>query len=170
MILAALFQIILGRVGLPNYIFIYLILYLLVFLNARKILEWINRIHIRTMMTVCCIVVPIVILLFYLDLTNKYTSVWGGLISAMLLLGLLNKLFNNAKENKIISFISLISFEIYLVHHVFCFGEFSLFKFIGNPILGIIVIFALSLVLAYLLHLVSKKISASLAKQLMTKE
>ena len=160
-ILAALFQIILGRVGLPNYIFIYLILYLLVFLNARKILEWINRIHIRTMMTVCCIVVPIVILLFYLDLTNKYTSVWGGLISAMLLLGLLNKLFNNAKENKIISFISLISFEIYLVHHVFCFGEFSLFKFIGNPILGIIVIFALSLVLAYLLHLVSKKISAS---------
>ena len=86
---------------------------------------------------------------------------WGGLISAMLLLGLLNKLFNNAKENKIISFISLISFEIYLVHHVFCFGEFSLFKFIGNPILGIIVIFALSLVLAYLLHLVSKKISAS---------
>lgn len=159
-IFALLSQIILGVIGVPNYLFLYLILYLLAFLNARSILEWINRIHIKTMMIVCCIVVPMVISLFYLELTNKYTSVWGGLICAIIILGLLNKLFSTVKENRFVSFISTISFEIYLVHHVFCFGNYSVFQIIGNPILGIIVIFLISVLLAYFLHSINGKINA----------
>ena len=99
-IFALLSQIILGIIGVPNYLFLYLILYFLAFLNARSILEWINRTHIKTMMIVCCIVVSMVIFLFYLELTNKYTSVWGGLICAIIFWGLLNKLFSKVKENQ----------------------------------------------------------------------
>ena len=137
----------------------YLILYLLVFLNAKEMLEWSNKIPAIPMLIVCCVVLPIIVSSYYFGLMNKFTSVWGGMISAILIFSLLNKLFSKAKENIIISFISSISFEIYLVHHVFCFGKFSLFEIVENPIIGIMVILSFSIVLAYFLHLISMEIS-----------
>ena len=147
---------------MPNYICIYLILYFLAFLYAKKILEWITNIKTRQIVIVCCLILPMIILLYYWELTNKFTSVWIGIFSAILIFCILNKLFDNAKENRIISFISTISFELYLVHHVFCFGKYSLFKIIGNPILGIMAIFLLSVILAYPLHFISNKISSKM--------
>ena len=161
-ILAVVFQIILGLVNLPNYICIYLILYFLAFFYAKKILEWTANIKTRQIVIVCFLILPMIILLYYWELTNKFTSVWIGIISAILIFCILNKLFDNAKENRNISFISSISFELYLVHHVFCFGEYSLFKIIGNPILGIMAIFLLSVILAYPLHFISNKISGKM--------
>lgn len=90
---------------------------------------------------------------------NKYTSVWGGMISAISFFMMSYLIFKNANENKVIGFISSISFEIYLVHHVFCFGQFSLFKVVENPILGISAILLLSVALAYPLHLIGNGIS-----------
>ena len=161
-IFAVVSQFILGLINLPNYICIYLILYFLAFLYAKKILEWITNIKTRQIVIVCCLILPMILLLYYWELTNKFTSVWIGIISAILIFCILNKLFDNAKENRIISFISTISFELYLVHHVFCFGKYSLFKIIGNPILGIMAIFLLSVILAYPLHFISNKISSKM--------
>ena len=140
---------------MSNYICIYLILYFLAFLYAKKILLLIAHINIRQIVIVSCFIFPMIILLYYWELTNKFTSVWIGIFSAILIFCILNKLFDNAKEIRMINFISTISFELYLVHHVFCFGEYSLFKIIGNPILGIMAIFLLSVILAYPLHFIS---------------
>ncbi len=164
-IVAIASQVVLGKVGLPSYIFLYLALYLLVFLNARKILSFVDRIRVMPIALIACIVVPVVIYLFYLGLMNEYTSVWGGLISAFVLFSMLYVMFKEGKERKIINFISSISFEIYLVHHVFCFGRFSLFKVVENPILGIIAILLLSVLLAYPLHLIGNGISALVDKK-----
>ena len=60
-------------------------------------------------------------------------------------------------------FISAISFEIYLVHHPFCLGCYSLAKYM--PVwLAVIVVFALSISLGYLLNLLAKGVSCCMDK------
>lgn len=158
-ILAVLSQCVLGRFGLPNYMFLYLFLYVMVFLNAKQILEYVGKLRISTIAIVGGLLIAGVLYLFYANMMNKYTSVWGGMISAISFFMMSYLIFKNANENKVIGFISSISFEIYLVHHVFCFGQFSLFKVVENPILGMSAILLLSVALAYPLHLIGNGIS-----------
>lgn len=143
---------------------LYLALYLLVFLNARKILEYVDSLRVAPILITACIVLSIVVYLFYAGKVNNYTSVWGGLLSAVVLFGVMNTLFRDNKECKTISFISSISFEIYLVHHVLSFGQYSIFTIVRNPFLGVLVIIMLSILLAYSLHFIGEKINSWLRK------
>lgn len=145
-------QIIIGKIGLPNYIFIYLILYVYVFINAEKILSLIDRIPLRSSIFIGTGITIAIILLFYLRILNEYTAKWCGIIAAIVLFTIFVKLFRNTKRNVVVEYISTISFELYLVHHVFCFGKYSLYQIIPNPILGTIAVFAISFILATMLH------------------
>ena len=51
----------------------------------------------------------------------------------------------------VVAFISTISFEIYLVHHPFCLGHYSLVNFMPTG-WAVIAVFVISIILAYLLH------------------
>lgn len=136
---------------------LYLMLYICAFLNARTILEFFNKIPIRILYTFV-IAIAGTIALFYFKLTNTYIETYCCLICATIIFALLVRLFSNADNNKIIAYISSISFEIYLVHHTFCFGKYSLYKIIPNPFLGTIAIFITSFVLACLLKQISSGI------------
>lgn len=158
LLIAIASQMIIGKIGLPNYILIYLILYIYVFINAEKILNLIDRIPLKSSIFWGISITIAIILLFYFKTQNEYTGKWCGIISAFAIFAILIKLFKNSKKNVIIGYISTISFELYLVHHVFCFGKYSLFHFIPNPILGTIAVFVTSFTLATMLHYICKYI------------
>lgn len=129
------------------------------FLNARTILNVIDRLKIRPTIIIGSAAVAFIILLYWFDLTTEYTSKWLGLASAIIVFTILKKIFNNAGNNLLVDSISAISFEIYLIHHVFCFGKYSIYQIIPNPILGTIVILLISIILAYILNAISKYIN-----------
>ena len=165
LLIAIASQMIIGKIGLPNYILIYLILYIYVFINAEKILNLIDRIPLR-----CSIFTGIGItiahyIIFYLKIQNEYTGKWCGIISAFAIFAILIKLFENSKKNVIIGYISTISFELYLVHIVFCIRKYSLYNFIPNPIVGTIAVFVISIVFATTLHFVSNLIQNIIQKK-----
>ena len=143
---------IIGKIGLPNYILIYLILYIYVFINAEKILNLIDRIPLKSSIFWGIGITIAIILLFYFKTQNEYTAKWCGIIAAIVLFTIFVKLFKNTKRNVVVEFISTISFELYLVHIVTCFGKYSLYNIIPNPILGTIAVFASSFILATMLH------------------
>ena len=93
-----------------------------------------------------------IILLFYLRILNEYTAKWCGIIAAIVLFTIFVKLFRNTKRNVVVEYISTISFELYLVHHAISYGKYSLYQIIQNPILGTIAVFAISFILATMLH------------------
>ena len=151
LLIAFVSQMLIGKIGLPNSISIYLLLYIYIFINAEKILNIIDRIPLKSSI-ISGIVLIAIILLFYFKIPNEYTTKWLGVFSASLIFTIFINLFKKAKTNTIIVFLSTISFELYLVHHVFCFGKYSLYKIIPNPILGTIAIFVTSFILATMLH------------------
>lgn len=165
LILAIVSQIALERIGQPNYIFIYILLYVYIFLNARKILEIIDKLPLKPTIIIGSAIVILVMLLFWYDATNIYTSKWCGLASAITVFAITKKIFNKADKNLIVNFISTISFEIYLTHHVFCFGKHSIYHIIPNPILGTIVIFIISFILAKLLKTISNCVNNIFSKK-----
>ena len=155
--IAIISQIIIESINCPNYLLIYIIAYILVFTNSNRILCYLNKISKATSIIPIVIIIPI-IFLYYNNKTNTYTSIWLGITSAIIIFQLLYKIFNGQQTNKIVTYISSISFEIYLVHHIFCFGKYSIYKIINNPVLGTITIFIISFLLAYILNLIKKQI------------
>lgn len=162
LITALVSQIIIGRLGFPNYMFMYLLFYIYVFANAKKLLLLLRRVNIKIGLIIFFITFSIGILLFYNNLTNTYTSIWCGIFCAVIFLCLTYNLFKSNKTNNIISFISYISFEIYLVHHIFCFGQYSLYKYIPSPIIGTITIIIISISMGYLFKYIGCIIANSL--------
>ena len=158
-------QIVLGLIGQPNYIFIYLFLYIGVWANAKIILELAKGIQLIPIGMITLLAFVVVIALSFYGMLDKYTSVWSGVLCAILFFLLANRVFQNAEPNRVINFISMISFEIYLVHHVFCFGKWSLFNYIDNPLLGILSIGLFSICLAYTLHWIGNKLQDVLLRK-----
>lgn len=163
---------ILTLLGLPNRVFIILFLYFIVYIKAKDILQWSENYS-----NILCII--------FFTLSNTFTLYcfiyhnlneklllrdWIVLFTSLSWFLLFLKPLKHIKPFSIISFLSTISFEIYLVHHPFILGELSwldskndnvfitIYKLIGT-ILTI-------LVLSYFLHIIGKKclISKSINK------
>lgn len=153
MLLAALLsQYVLALYGLPAYVFLYLLLFLLVFVNANRILDAVLALPLKVVVFLSCILVPFFVYMFYLGYREGALAVWMGIICATLLFVLWYKLFVNARRNAVVAFISTYSFEIYLVHHLFCFGEYSLFELTGSVALGLLSVVCVSALLAFALN------------------
>ena len=146
-------------VGIPGYIFPYLIAYLLVFKYARKILAIIRKISLQLNILQISIFTGINIIFFYYYKLNPYDyyAYLLGIIQAISTFCFLYNICINIKESKIVLFISSISFEVYLVHEFFL-GKLSVYKFINNPLLSFVVFIALSITAGVILKYIAKKI------------
>lgn len=82
---------------------------------------------------------------------------WAIAINSMLWIAATPIIFNRKHISKAVAFISTISFEIYLVHHPFCLGHYSLTNYMPT-LVAVITVFIVSVVLAYLLRLLSNLI------------
>lgn len=158
-ILVVLLQYIMDSIHFPGYMILYLFLYLMIFIYAKAIVYRFKSMTLLTLAGGVLLINSISLYLYYYGIYSNMTiSVWLGILCATSLFGLLLKMLWTIPENKVITFISTISFEIYLVHHVFCFGKYSIYKYVASGFGGFFLILCISVVLAYILHFISGKI------------
>ena len=101
----------------------------------------------------------------YFDGTMVYDRIAVGytqVVSAFCIFYIFAYLFENIKPTKIVEFISNISFEIYLVHFMFCVGPVRVFGLTLNWITDCIVIVLISISMGFVLNTISGWIAGKL--------
>lgn len=68
-------------------------------------------------------------------------------------------------ENKLIAFLSEISFEIYIVHYWFLNGKWQVSNYIHNAVLSDMLVVVLTVIFASVLHLISQKVVCRLNRK-----
>lgn len=171
MVGAILMQLIMDKYNLPGYMFLLLFVYTLFFLYAPLKEEMYIRLDLHSSQSFSLrLIISLLFLminsftLYQMSMTEydaHNTTLWY-LLSACGLLWIvfLLMLFHSFKQNKLVSFLSQISFELYLVHHILCCGSFSIIETFSYPIANFFLLFLVSIILAYLLHFISGKVQA----------
>lgn len=160
-------QDVLYNYNIPAYFVYYIFLYCVVFINANTIIQFIKNIELKLLIIITLSLNIFVLWLYYNGIFEyKSISYPISIICATNIFIFLFKVLLNIKENRYISFISNISFEIYLVHHVLCFGNYSIYYIFNlSPFVGFLIILFTSIGLAYLLHRISLAINHVLIKK-----
>lgn len=141
-----------------------MVLYPLVFFKGHEMVSYTQKVS-RPLMFVALLLCNLgAILGFRFGLYDYPPLVfWTIGINAVLWIVSAPVVFNRRRIPNPVVFVSAISFEIYLVHHPFCLGCYSLAKYM--PVwLAVIVVFALSISLGYLLNLLAKGVSCCIDK------
>lgn len=131
-------------------------LYPLVFFKGNVVFSYIRRVP-RLILVVILLLCNLgTIVGFQYGLYENPPLVFGTItINSMCWIAATPVIFNRKHIPKAVAFISTISFEIYLVHHPFCLGHYSLANYMPTW-MAVIIVFTISVVLAYLLSLLVK--------------
>lgn len=152
---------IINKFNLPGQFILYFGYYIFIFSNANNILTQIQKIKYTHIIISTLLINALIISCYYCLNLYDYENIsyLTGIICASSIFTLLAKIFYHKSENKYISFISKISFEIYLVHHVLAFGKYSIYNLLHvNFIVGFLIVTFISIILGYLLHYISNSI------------
>lgn len=147
----------LSKFNLPGYLFSYLVGYLLIFFNANELISRIKKINIWYNIIQFAIINSFGILMFYQDIftTNPFFAYLLGMGCALSEFCFLLNICSKFPTSKIIILLSSISFEIYLVHEFFL-GNYSIYRYVNNPIIAFFALVFLSIIAAIILHTLSK--------------
>lgn len=145
--------------GLPGYLFLILFYCGILFLYGQSLIKWSLSVS-KTLLTVMSIGTNAVALSLFLkgwihggNLIMYYATALCGI----LLLLWLYRMFVIYTPGVTLLYLSGISYEIYLVHHPFCFGRFSLFHLTGDYwYLGMLLISVVTFILAVSLNRLAK--------------
>lgn len=169
MVGAIMMQLILDKYNLPGYMFLLLFVYTLLFLYAPIMGKLYIRLDEHSSLSYFCrIIITLLFLcvnsvaLYQMSMTEydaRNSNLWLLLsLCGLLWIVFLLMLFYSLKQNCIVSFLSNISFELYLVHHILCSGPFSIIETFEYPAANFSLLALVSLILAYLLHYISGKV------------
>lgn len=154
-------HIIVANMGLPGYFFLILLYCNLTFLYAGNVIKWLNVVPTWIFVIAAILLNSVSYLLIYYRIAEdgtvaNYVTTFGG----MAIFAFLYKLFKAYSPNKLLYWMSGISYELYLVHHPFCLGKLSFFKLFPtlNDYIVSILIIIVSVVCAYILKQLSSKI------------
>lgn len=146
--------------GIPGNAFAILGVYGFVFLQAK----WLMQISKSVRIWQAALGILFLIVLLWLDYNGLFEKSrilffllhdFGGLLFLIMCLR-----YMPDKNNKVISMLSSIGFEIYIVHHTLCAGPFvHVAQLTGSHMANYAILIISSLVLAYLLHLVAAKLN-----------
>ncbi len=151
------------RFNIPGHAFPVLLITTFTFINAKGIIEMVKCVGIRVMILQFVVITTIIVTTFcILDIYKIYRPLSYLLytiegISIMLFLLSLNYKHQYA----VVSWISSISFELYLVHHGFCQGAFSVLND-KNPLVSLVLLLFVSLVSVYMLKLIVGQVQKGL--------
>ncbi len=155
-ILAFIIDYIIENKGLPGYMLMWLWLFIVVLFYAPKIIIWSKNLGLLKLIPIVALINAFALCLFYFDLYDSYNhslSKWLGAVCCVSILILGICIWKNSVGNKLISVVSSISFEIYLMFNIVSEGNYSLMMFIDNPMLALVTYIAVSIVLGYALNL-----------------
>lgn len=126
--------------GLPGYLFAFLLMFVLCFLHAKGLVQFVQN-H-KWVYIVFFIVLIYGLYWYNAENWQIHTSLakWIGIASSISIFGLAINFLQNVKKNKTVDFVAGISFEIYLVHHVFAYGGYSVMKVSPNWLCGFIIL------------------------------
>lgn len=158
---------ILMHVKIPTCFGIVLVSSCAVYCNADKILNWLKEQSFIKWMPVYLLITLCGLYLFKSDIfaKNQFIAYMVGAICGLAQLAYAYLCFKQIKANVIVSYLSSISFDIYMVHHAFCFGEYSIFKAVDNKIVAILCIGLISIGLGIMLHAISNSINKCLTNK-----
>mgnify|MGYP000036037762 FL=1 len=162
LVLCVIGQIILEWCGLPGYYFLILLMCGLGFLYASPIIQFIKAVKIWWILIAFCVIK----LGFYYALQYGYLQIgnlsyyYVAVLSAILSFIVLFRLFEKIHVGRFFQFISVYSYQIYLVHHPLCNVDFFS-SYIPNLWVIILIIYMVSFLLAYCLKHLSAFIVAS---------
>ena len=153
---------ILGQIALeikrlPGYFFLVLFMCGVIFMYARLIVEYLQNRKMNRLLPISVIAN----LLYYWAIDEELLVIghlpyyYGACISGLTTIILLYFLFCKIKVGKVMALISAYSYQIYIVHHPFAKNVALFNDYTNSAFLSTICVYALSLVLAYLLKLVS---------------
>ena len=171
MIGAILMQLVLDKYNLPGYMLLLLFVYTMVFLYAHLKDAMYIRMGLKFSQSYSfCFIIFLLFLvvnafaLYQMSLTEydaRNTILWYILtVCGLLWIVFLLMLFHSFKQNNVVSFLSKISFELYLVHHILCCGTFSIIDTFECSIANFSLLLFVSIILAYLLHFISGKVQS----------
>lgn len=146
------------RTGLPGTLPLYFWLFLLTFFHAPRLLQFVVGLPRRATIVTSLLCIGAILTLYSWGLYDTYRQIAEtlGCVSAFSFFLLFTKFFLDAPSRRWISFLSSISFELYLVHHVISFGRYSVVGWVGNPIFAFILLLLISISLAYVLYSVKR--------------
>lgn len=152
-----LLQVVVSSKGLPGYMFTYLVLFMIMFDKASTIVDWCSKQNFVVTL-VCAAVLAGTLVCCYCEWHdgNDVVAKLLGVLAASACLCVAMALFRKVNENKVVSFISNISLEIFLMHHVFAFGRFSVMHLTESWILGYLILLFIGIAGGYCLNLISK--------------
>ena len=166
---AVTMHLILDKYNLPGYMFLLLFIYTMLFLYAPIKDKMYSRLDEHSSQSIYLFSIILVLFIF----VNSFTLYWMSMTEydardsklwyMLTLCGLswivfFHMIFHSIKPNFIVSFLSKISFELYLVHHVLCCGPFSVIETFETPIANFALLAFASFILAYFLHIISGRV------------
>lgn len=135
-----------------------IVLFPLVFFKGHEIANHIQKVSNPLIITVLLLCNLWTILGFHFGLYDyPFLVFWAIGINAMLWIISAPIVFSRKYIPNSVAFLSAVSFEIYLIHHPFCLGCYSLAEYMPTW-LAVIAVFAFSISLAYLLNLLVRGI------------
>lgn len=96
--------------------------------------------------------------IFYDRIIVKYTQ----MLAAFCIFYIFVVIFENIKPNRIVNFISTISFEIYLFHYMFCVGPIRLFEVTSSWLINCLLVVVATLIISVIVNRISQVIVRSL--------
>lgn len=161
---AGLHYMLLNR-GLPGQMLSYLTVFVIMFEYCDRFCTHANNMSLNFSILTTIIVTICIAILFNHGIyeTNRFMAEWLGIINAVLImfctLAVFNKI-NTEKCDRVTTFLSKTSFEVYLVHHVFAFGTYSIIHICPpHPIVALAALVTISITMATILHWCSTKIT-----------
>lgn len=155
-VLSIALMFVVDKYGLPGYMFLYLALFIICFLESKNIVSYFTK----QKLYVAIMLIPVIILVlcyFYGSESEDIKKIMG-ILSAFSILGMGLITLRDANSNKYVSYVATISFEIYMVHHIFSYGRFSIMQFTSNWFLGWFIFLFASVILGSVLYYISKLI------------
>lgn len=123
------------------------------------------KITIFAFLIMCCSFVFRFLIRHFFDGTVLYDRITVGYtqtISAFCIFLIFAFLFHDRKPIKIVTFISNISFEIYLIHYMFCVGPVRLFDLTPYWAFNCLIVLGVTIIIAFIIN----KISNSMIKRI----
>lgn len=150
---------IVSNMGLPGYLFPYLICYQMIFLNANNIIRKVQQIKLLPNIIQYLFINVISIYLYSKGIFqwNNIGAYLLGMICSMSIFCLMYNVCRKISYSSIIVFLSGISFEIFLVHYFFL-GRYSVYKLSNYRIIGFIYLLLCSITAGFCLKYISKKL------------
>lgn len=145
-------QVFFQSIGLPGYIFLIIFYTGILFLNSEKYLAAIRNSDNWQFFIMAIINYGALMYYFnYYENIDPLISKWLGSLSGLTLLSIMIKCFLDVKDNKIIAWLSSISYEIYLVHFPLLVIKPYLNNILNDNLLSFSLYLLVTLILAYFL-------------------